>query len=599
MVAFLTKQDLHLSIKIGIDDGKIEQGQSHVFIFSLLLLASIYDLDRSFRAKFRSYFIGKKGVRLLPFLKREQRAYNAIASSFDITQITNFTQPFNIFFEMIKSEIEPESRKEFANFLTKLEIWQVNDRLDAGLVSDALNTQKQMLKSWSELGNQATIHPADLKQQIANSTAILEKSDELERMLEKNQKPLQASAVLWQGISLLHPVSKLEDKPQIIQAKASKIPTLRIKKKKQPANIKKDWAMEIVQILFKRLSRTQKRLHKQEFDMSSYDELFLSNEKFWKKVVGGYSRLDIFMSSFAMLNGLYDYRISRFDELYFIYTEHISLLDIKSLKKFTKNLCDMAFRYFKLASINDSKLYCFDSFSKRLFNITHRSDQRGFTPIVLLLYSHLDKKEFRSCLFLLERFYLFRLLCDQNEDLGLFFWHIFEHLRDTKCKNAKDVLELRLFKDRFVSVPRQSRVMQSLLNLKDNFYARYILFWLELWLRKEHKKWRGRGLGMQYTLEHILPQSYKTHWNIKDDEAVTSLIYQIGNMTLLQDELNVAISNLGWLQKRTIMRLDREPMLINKSILNLSRWSSGHIQSRSKWLSEIFIQIWQPIKDDE
>lgn len=554
-----------LQAKVHIQDEKILSGAPWLFGFSLLLAASICDLKRTFRASFREYFVGENGVRLIAHFKREQRAFNSVVSSFTPAGNEPFIAIFKLFSTLIKEQIEPELRQEFAKFLTKAQIWSLSQS-EQDPYQNALKLQKDMLNSWEH--QVATPHPADIKQPAKEQAPEPVQTD----LLAKKLSHIPAT---------LTPIK--EQKPSPKQNKAIKL--------------KKGWAMQAIKDIFKKLAHLDEKRFGKEFKKEHYAKAFKKNEPFWLKLAGGYSRAEILLLSVAMIEGVYDFRSQRFEELAKIYSEYISFLDVKELKRLAIFICNLAHIYTKLAQMNEGALYTFDDFSKRLFNITHRSDQRGFTPIVLLLYTKLNKSDFRLCVGLLERFYVLRLLCGRNEDLGLFFWHIFEYFHLNGCCNAVLILKKRLFEDRFISVPKKGEVLAVLKNIKDNFYARYVLFWMELYLRFHNKKYRRKGLAMHYTLEHILPQAYKKYWNIKDESNIASQIYQIGNMTLLQDELNVAISNLAWLQKRTIMRLDREPMLINQSILELSRWSSGHIATRTKELSELFVQIWQPAKE--
>lgn len=617
-------------ISLQIQGDKIVKGAREIFVFSLLVAASVADLKRSFRAQFRDYFVGASGVRLVPFFKREARAFNSIVSSFSPGLKGDFIDAFEEFRLAITKDIEPESRESFAQYLINLNIWNIsieNSELDIKYLAKdetkALQSHSNsQLLDWEKLAYKAPqIHQADIalshqkplplrpiqiKEDKTKSTNLTSNTKDASR--QDPQTPMQKAVLnqknILNGWHELFGELRIDDGYDEASFKALQEKTKKSQPKSQkqskPKPAKKQrlsWGMGVIKSIFKKLSHLNQKRFGKEFKKQHYSLVFKENEDFWLKSLSGNSRAEIFLSAFAMIEGLYDYRLMRFEQLEEVYSNHISLLDTKGLKKFAIRLCNLAQDYYKLAYINDSKLYTFDSFSKRLFNVTHRSDQRVFTPLVLLLFRRTSRSEFRTCAGLIEKFYLFRMLCGRGEDLGLFFWNIFENLKLNRCQNITLELKKRLFEDRFVSVPKRDEVLEALKNMRDNFYARYVLYWMELYLRKEHKKWRGRGLAMQYTLEHILPQAYRKHWSIKDESTVELLIYQIGNMTLLQDELNVAISNLGWLQKRTIMRLDREPMLINQSILELPRWSSGHIMARTKWLSELFVQIWQPVKD--
>jgi hypothetical protein len=110
------------------------------------------------------------------------------------------------------------------------------------------------------------------------------------------------------------------------------------------------------------------------------------------------------------------------------------------------------------------------------------------------------------------------------------------------------------------------------------------------------------------TIEHVMPQTWSTHWPIANDanldpvaelKAVTRrerLINTLGNLTLITGSLNPSLSNSGWVTKR--------PELLKFSKLNLTQyfhgkdaeqWSEEAIERRTRYLYSQMIKIWPPL----
>jgi DNA-directed RNA polymerase subunit N (RpoN/RPB10) len=98
----------------------------------------------------------------------------------------------------------------------------------------------------------------------------------------------------------------------------------------------------------------------------------------------------------------------------------------------------------------------------------------------------------------------------------------------------------------------------------NNKYAALLLFWVELYRRKNDNRYDRDELKYTYTLEHIMPQKWEEYWStvpvIGEDGNVISdfevakqcryrIIYSIGNMTLLKSSLNTSLRNYEFQRK--------------------------------------------------
>jgi hypothetical protein len=119
--------------------------------------------------------------------------------------------------------------------------------------------------------------------------------------------------------------------------------------------------------------------------------------------------------------------------------------------------------------------------------------------------------------------------------------------------------------------------------------ARYLLLKIENHIRSER---RQLPVG-QATLEHILPQKPLQHWR-KDpkDPGVRELIGRIGNLTLLRQQDNSKVGNLGFAKKRRVYGHKEESLNINHDVVTATQWTRSQIIRRQKRLAVLALAIW-------
>lgn len=106
------------------------------------------------------------------------------------------------------------------------------------------------------------------------------------------------------------------------------------------------------------------------------------------------------------------------------------------------------------------------------------------------------------------------------------------------------------------------------------------------------------------SIEHALPQSWEEHWPLPDGDDVEQLrldreahINRIGNLTLVTQPLNAALSNAPWIKLgNTASKRDelakRSVLLINQQLCQNSRWDEGLIDARSADLTDRILRTW-------
>ena len=107
-----------------------------------------------------------------------------------------------------------------------------------------------------------------------------------------------------------------------------------------------------------------------------------------------------------------------------------------------------------------------------------------------------------------------------------------------------------------------------------------------------------RGL----TIEHVMPQSWREHWAMtaETDEALLvaalardRLVHTIGNLTLVNERLNPALSNSPWPKKRAALA-EHSVLYLNKMLLADAgeTWNEDAIRTRSEELFATATIVW-------
>jgi hypothetical protein len=121
--------------------------------------------------------------------------------------------------------------------------------------------------------------------------------------------------------------------------------------------------------------------------------------------------------------------------------------------------------------------------------------------------------------------------------------------------------------------------------------ARYYLRALELFKHGEKNPELGDTLDDSYrfNVEHVMPQSETPGWNI-DEQTALQLRKRLGNMVLLDPDINVKLGNKPFAEKK--LTYADSPLLLTKAIADFSAWGPLEIDERQESLAELAVQIW-------
>ena len=100
------------------------------------------------------------------------------------------------------------------------------------------------------------------------------------------------------------------------------------------------------------------------------------------------------------------------------------------------------------------------------------------------------------------------------------------------------------------------------------------------------------------TIEHLMPQGWRTHWirtlGEEGDATRDQTVQQLGNLTLVTQNLNSSLSNGIWAKKREHF-LNKDDVLITKDALALvgdDEWDESAIAQRTQQMIDQILQVW-------
>ena len=232
-------------------------------------------------------------------------------------------------------------------------------------------------------------------------------------------------------------------------------------------------------------------------------------------------------------------------------------------------------------------------------------------PLLLLCSQRLrpqQQTEFEAILTVLESYLFRRMICGlTTKNYNRLFLDLIRHLEREKQITAQVVGAFLLSSEgESVRFPKDGELSNALLDYPlyqwwPQYRVRAVLEALERALA--HAKSEAVSLPTGLTIEHILPVKWQEYWplpaevqndpqtKVEFSQRRDRIKHTLGNLTLVTNSLNPALSNSAWAAKK--------PELLKWSKLNLSRdlhdheeWSEQEILARGAALAKSAIQIW-------
>jgi hypothetical protein len=248
------------------------------------------------------------------------------------------------------------------------------------------------------------------------------------------------------------------------------------------------------------------------------------------------------------------------------------------------------------------------SVERRFFDRLDILDTTTALPIALLLFrqpeSVLTPDRRRRSLFILESWMVRRMVCRlTTKNYNRFFLDLLKKLKASP--GTADEIILDELQESSASTNAWPTDEQVITNLTENaLYGqinqrRVVLVLSALEQAMRSNKSETLQLPPGLTIEHILPQSWEEHWPLTapDDLSLVSdrdrHLHRLGNLTLVTNKLNPALSNSAWPTKREELN-KHSVLLLNRRLVDqhITEWTESDIDERSTELAQLIITIW-------
>lgn len=239
----------------------------------------------------------------------------------------------------------------------------------------------------------------------------------------------------------------------------------------------------------------------------------------------------------------------------------------------------------------------------RIRFIINNLDTTTLIPYVLYIVNCVNDLEERNKIFkYIETYIIRRIITNDNNnnysDLfteNLIGQHIKSYASLVKYISSKEPMQS-------LSMPSNEKVKRGFnqTEFKNNKRALGILYLLESVARSENHSTRLRAFS-GYTLEHIMPKSWKQHWPLPSngsDIDRDAKILTLGNLTMLTNKLNIKLRNFDWKTKLSGkdgyegLKALSSGITTLANYLELSDWDESVIESRANYLAGLANQIW-------
>ncbi|MCU0105671.1 DUF262 domain-containing HNH endonuclease family protein [Acholeplasma vituli] len=375
-------------------------------------------------------------------------------------------------------------------------------------------------------------------------------------------------------------------------------------------------------IFEKMMSDSNKQQEVIDFYNETWAATFIKDSltvKYWEReTISGRikrERIEVLLHSVAVIKQIYDPQLHKIEDLPDQYKEYISKKDYHNLLNLVKDICNFAKLYRdKFVDFDDDLGHAFSLEQREevFHRILDSFDTSTFDPYILYLYyEHQHKKisdtELNTLLRKLEKYVARTLICGSDNKKNFN-----KNNSDLINPNSGTTLDSLLQRSDINDIEFKN----SLKNIKNNQYGRILLYMIELNRLKNGQGMAGTStIQFTFSLEHIMPQSYLTNWNLsvipldrRDqngdllseellNEYRQKAIYEIGNMTLLKQKLNSTISNESFeIKKKGKGKkpgINAYPQLsICTEITSEIDWNEDKIERRTNELASEILTFW-------
>ena len=313
---------------------------------------------------------------------------------------------------------------------------------------------------------------------------------------------------------------------------------------------------------------------------------------------------------------------SKSGRLFTSYKKFISSYFGNREMEFVKELVDYAKIYYESFNpeIVDETLTYLPGLDRINFLI-FATDSTTLIPYVMYVIKNVKDEDERNKIFdYLEAYIVRRLICRKTTKS---YSDLFsENLILAEIKSADDLIDYINKKgvNNNLAMPNNAELLRCFKELEHpNYRGLSILYLLESKLRDDPKLSTQLLKYSTYTLEHLMPQKWVTHWPLPegaDADDRSHMIKTLGNFTIITQPLNSTVSNDEWSIKllgkngKGGLKTYANELLTLAGVLELKIWDEKSIMARSIWLASKACNVWpsyieddkpieEPIYDDE
>lgn len=234
----------------------------------------------------------------------------------------------------------------------------------------------------------------------------------------------------------------------------------------------------------------------------------------------------------------------------------------------------------------------------------------AIVPYILYLLKNVSDVEERNAMFgYIESYIIRRLICksDNKNYSDLFSENLILRQINT-LELLKDYIENREEGQALV-LPHDKQIIKACHAYKyANKKALAILYLLETSIREGKPHATKLYSFERYTLEHIMPRSWKENWQLHGSYTADDredAVYCLGNLAILPSKLNTSISNASWSDKKDgkgknlgishyAADIESLAMVITQPV-----WNEDTISNRADWIAEKVNEIWPSFLPEE
>ena len=94
------------------------------------------------------------------------------------------------------------------------------------------------------------------------------------------------------------------------------------------------------------------------------------------------------------------------------------------------------------------------------------------------------------------------------------------------------------------------------------------------------------------TLEHVLPEKPGENWPDFETDPTAETAYRLGNLTLLEADLNRKIGNAAFAVKQPVLEVSAFDMTRRIAAEN-AEWTIERLANRQRWMAQQAAAIWR------